>query len=303
MAGTAFKVILSNSTTPLTGANPSGVTVIDKIGVGPTATGFEATPTAALTNTTSAERKATATSTAATLAIGGPEEFDGNGYDSDINSADFVITAPNPQNKSIKEPTGANHIVISEVYGGGGNAGAIYKNDFIELYNPTLSAVNLNGWSVQYASSTGTSWQVTTLTGSIAPKSFYLIQQAAGAGGTTNLPTPDRIGTINMAGTAGKVLLTNVATAQTGATPTGTQIVDFVGFGTANGFEGTGPAPAPSNTASIERKATATSDATTLGVGGTEEFAGNGFDSDDNAFDFIAKTVNPQNSAVTEPAS
>ncbi|WP_316795655.1 lamin tail domain-containing protein [Pedobacter agri] len=303
MAGAAFKVILSNSTTALTGANPSGAAVIDKIGVGPTATGFESTPTAVLTNTTSAERKATATSTASTLAIGGPEEFEGNGYDSDNNSADFVITIPNPQNTSVKEPVGANHIVISEVYGGGGNSGAVYKNDFIELYNPTLSAVNVNGWSVQYASATGTSWQVTTLSGSIAPKSFYLIQQAAGAGGTTNLPTPDRIGTINMSGAAGKVLLSNVATAQTGATPTGTQIVDFVGFGTANGFEGSGPSSAPSNSLSIERKATATSDATTLGIGGTEEFAGNGYDSDDNVFDFVAKAANPQNSSVTEPAS
>ncbi|KQN36224.1 hypothetical protein ASE92_08870 [Pedobacter sp. Leaf41] len=303
MAGAAFKVILSNATAPLTGANPSGAAVVDKIGVGPTATGFETTPTAVLTNTTSAERKATATSTATTLAVGGPEEFDGNGFDSDNNSTDFVITAPNPQNSSVKEPTGANHVVISEVYGGGGNSGAIYKNDFIELYNPTLSAVNLTGWSVQYASSTGTSWQVTTLAGSIAPKSFYLIQQGAGSGGTTNLPTPDRVGTINMAGAAGKVLLSNVSTAQTGASPTGTQIIDFVGFGTANAFEGSGPTTAPSNTASIERKATATSDATTLGVGGTEEFAGNGFDSDDNAFDFVAKVANPQNSTITEPAS
>ena len=304
LSGTTGKVILSNTNVALTGANPSGTNVIDKLGFGPTANGFEGTaPAAILSNTTSAERKATATSTGATLAVGGPEEFEGNGYDSDNNSTDFVITAPNPQNSSVKEPTGANHVVISEVYGGGGNSGAVYRNDFIELYNPTLSAINLNGWSVQYASSTGTSWQVTTLSGSIAPKSFYLVQQSAGTGGTTNLPTPDRVGTINMAGTAGKVLLSNVATAQTGAAPTGTQIVDFVGFGTANGFEGTGPTPAPSNTTSIERKATAVSDAVTLSVGGAEEFAGNGFDSDDNAVDFVVKNVNPQNSSVTEPVS
>ena len=31
----------------------------------------------------------------------------------------------------------AEHIVISQVYGGGGNAGATYTHDFIELYNPT----------------------------------------------------------------------------------------------------------------------------------------------------------------------
>ncbi|MCX2583995.1 lamin tail domain-containing protein [Pedobacter sp. MR22-3] len=304
MAGTAFKIVLSNSITALSGANPAGAAIVDKVGVGPTANGFEGSGAAAvLTSSTSAERKATASSTVASLSAGGSEEFEGNGYDTNNNNTDFVSNAPNPQNSSIKEPTGASHVVISEIYGGGGNSGSTYKNDFIELYNPTSSAVSLNGWSVQYASATGTSWQVTTLSGSIAPKGFYLIQQAAGTGGTTNLPTPDRIGTINMAGAAGKVLLSNAATAQTGATPTGASIIDFVGFGTANGFEGTGPAAAPSSTFSIERKASATSDVTTLGTGGTEEFSGNGFDSDDNAFDFLAKAVNPQNTTVSEPVS
>jgi hypothetical protein len=193
--------------------------------------------------------------------------------------------------------------VISEVYGGGGNSGSVYKNDFIELYNPTLSAVDLTNWSVQYASATGTSWQVTALSGTIGPRSFYLVQEAAGASGTTNLPTPDKTGSIAMAAAAGKVLLANVATAQTGTMPTGTAIVDFVGFGTANAFEGTAATVAPSATVAVERKASATSDATTLGVGGSEEFSGNGFDSDDNAFDFVSKLPNPQNSTSTEPAS
>jgi hypothetical protein len=49
-------------------------------------------------------------------------------------------------------------VVISQVYGGGGNAGATLKNDFIELFNRGASPVNLNGWSVQYASAAGTGW-------------------------------------------------------------------------------------------------------------------------------------------------
>ena len=84
----------------------------------------------------------------------------------------------------------ATHVVISEVYGGGGNTGAIFINDFIELYNPTSSSVSLSGWSVQYASATGNFTQVTNLSGSIPAKSFYLVQEAAGTGGTTSLPTP-----------------------------------------------------------------------------------------------------------------
>src|SRR4249920_219058 len=58
-------------------------------------------------------------------------------------------------------------LVISQVYGGGGNAGATYKNDFIELHNRGATTASLAGWSVQYAATLGTTWQVTTLSGSI----------------------------------------------------------------------------------------------------------------------------------------
>src|SRR5262245_41402320 len=107
-------------------------------------------------------------------------------------------------------------IVISQVYGGGGNAGATYRNDFIELFNRGNTSVNLFGWSVQYASATGTTWQVTSLSGSLAPGQYYLVQEAIGAGGTTNLPTPDASGSIAMSATAGKVALVNTTTALSG---------------------------------------------------------------------------------------
>src|SRR5262245_214989 len=97
-------------------------------------------------------------------------------------------------------------VVISQVYGGGGNAGATYKNDFIELFNRSAAPVTLTGMSVQYSSTTGTSWQKTDLTGTIQPGGYYLVQEAAGAGGTTNLPTPDATGAIAMAAGAGKVV-------------------------------------------------------------------------------------------------
>jgi uncharacterized protein len=55
------------------------------------------------------------------------------------------------------EPAHASspHIVISQVYGGGGNSGAPYTHDFIELFNRSSEPVSLAGWSVQYASATG----------------------------------------------------------------------------------------------------------------------------------------------------
>ena len=194
----------------------------------------------------------------------------------------------------------ANHIVISEVYGGGGNSGATLKNDFIELYNPTTTLVDLTGWSVQYNSATGaSSWQVTNLAGIIAPHGFFLIQEAIGSGGSQSLPTPDATGSLALSSTAGKVALANSTNALSGAVSSGSSIVDMVGYGsTANAYEGSGPAPAPSNTTSIERKANNTSTSATMGVGGADELAGNGYDSNNNSSDFITRSSpQPQNSA------
>ena len=126
-------------------------------------------------------------------------------------------------------------VVISQVYGGGGNSGSVYTHDFMELFNAGSTPQSLNGWALQYASSTGTSWSVTNLTNvTLQPGQYYLVQQAAGTGGTTPLPTPDATGTQAMQGSNVKVALTNTATALSGACPTGGTVVDFVGTGTAN---------------------------------------------------------------------
>jgi phosphatidylserine/phosphatidylglycerophosphate/cardiolipin synthase-like enzyme len=194
-------------------------------------------------------------------------------------------------------------VVISEVYGGGGNSGSIFTNDFIELYNPADSVVSLNECSVQYASATATgTWKVTYLNGSIAPHGFYLIQEAAGSSGTINLPFPDAIGVINMSAASGKVALCNTTTALIGANPGSSGIIDLVGFGTANFYEGGGPAFAPSNLKSIERKASFMSTAETMGTAGSEEFSGNAYDSNNNNIDFFVHAPQPQNSvSQTEP--
>ena len=179
-------------------------------------------------------------------------------------------------------------LVISQVYGGGGNTGAPYSYDFIELYNSTSSPISLNGLSVQYASAAGTSWNPTALPNvSLAAGHYFLIQEAEGTTVTNKpLPTPDATGSINMSATAGKVALVNGATAITSGTscPTGTSIIDFVGFGTtANCFEGSGPTPAPSNTTSVTRT--------------------NNADTNNNAADFTAGAPNPRNSSFGSTGS
>ncbi|WP_043090239.1 lamin tail domain-containing protein, partial [Xanthomonas sp. SHU 166] len=170
-------------------------------------------------------------------------------------------------------------VVISQVYGGGGNSGATYKSDFVELHNNGSEAVSLAGWSVQYASAAGSSWQVTTLSGSIAPGGYYLVKQADGSGGSTALPTPDATGTIAMSGSAGKIALSKSSAALSGACPAGN--ADFVGYGSsASCAEGSAPTAAPSNTLAVLR-----------GNGGCT-------DSDNNNADFATGAPTPRNSAA-----
>ena len=169
-------------------------------------------------------------------------------------------------------------VTISQVYGGGGNAGATYTHDFVELYNRSAFAVDLAGWSVQYASSAGVTWQTTPLAGVMQPGTHFLVQEAAGAGGTQALPVPDSIGSIAMAATAGKVALVAAGGALSGACAQGPAVVDFVGYGAANCFEGTAPAPAPGNASADIR----------LGGGGT--------DTNNNAADFSVGAPTPRNS-------
>ena len=63
-------------------------------------------------------------------------------------------------------------VVISQIYGGGGNTGATLRNDFIELFNRGDSAVTVSGWSVQYASAAGGEWQKTDLAGTLLPGQY-----------------------------------------------------------------------------------------------------------------------------------
>ncbi|HEV7427102.1 MAG TPA: lamin tail domain-containing protein, partial [Thermoanaerobaculia bacterium] len=175
----------------------------------------------------------------------------------------------------------ANHLVISQVYGGGGNSGATYRNDFIELFNPTAGTVSLTGWSVQYSSATGSTWQVTNLTGSIAPGHYYLVQESSNAAVGLVLPTPDASANIAMAAGAGKVALVNQTSALSGTCPLGITVIDFVGYGSTANCSEAAPTGTPSATISVSR----------IDNGCT--------DTDHNNTDFTTGAVNPRNSATT----
>ncbi|HEV8481008.1 MAG TPA: lamin tail domain-containing protein [Candidatus Eisenbacteria bacterium] len=172
-------------------------------------------------------------------------------------------------------------IVISQVYGGGGNTGSTLTNDFVELFNRSLAPVSITGWTLQYAATTGSTWQSTVLSGTIPVGGYYLIEEANGGQGSVALPTPDASGNINLSATGGKCALVRSGTSLSGTCPTPADLVDFVGYnyGLTNCFEGSAPTPAPNITNSVQR------------------YSQGCTDSDDNYSDFFVAPAAPRNSA------
>jgi predicted extracellular nuclease len=189
------------------------------------------------------------------------------------------------------------NVVISQVYGGGGNSGAPLTNDYIELFNRGTSTISLAGWSVQYASATGTgnfganSGQITELSGSLAVGQYMLVEEASGTSCSglpcgSSLPTPDVTDSspINMSASGAKVALVNTITPlgcngySTPCSPAAlATIVDLVGWGSANFYEGSRAGPATSNTTAAFRAS-----------GGCQ-------DTDDNFADFSEAAPDPRN--------
>jgi 5'-nucleotidase len=160
-------------------------------------------------------------------------------------------------------------LVINEVYGGGGNVGALYKNDFVELKNTSASTISLGGMRIEYrsATATGPSTSFTALPAKDLPAGqTFLVQEAAGTGGSADLPTADATGTIALGATGGQVYLVDAGGTDPFDPGTGdisnSHVVDFVGWGVsgsnpATAFE-TGRAAATTNASSITRDSSGT---------------------------------------------
>ncbi len=178
-------------------------------------------------------------------------------------------------------PVIPDHVTISQLYGGGGNGGATYSHDYVELYNPHSTSFDLTGWSIQYGAATGETWQVQPLGGAIGPGQYYLIGLATNNSSIgTPLPPANVNGDINMAAAAGKVALVSNFDQLVGPCPiTDPGIVDFLGYGTtANCAEGT-RAAAPSATSALYRK------------------NGGSTDTDNNLADFVVAAPLPRRTA------
>lgn len=180
-------------------------------------------------------------------------------------------------------PSTVNHVVISQIYGGGGNSGGIYTNDFVELFNPTNAPISLANYSLQYASDAGnfptTNSNKVNLSGTIQGGGYFLIQLFSGGIVGVSLPTPDLSSTtINLDQNTGKIALVNTQSPlNSGICPT--SIVDFVGYGSSNCSEGSASAPSLTSAFANFRN----------GLGGQ--------DTDVNSIDFTKATPNPRNSS------
>ena len=190
-------------------------------------------------------------------------------------------------------------VVINEVYGGGGGATSVYINDFVELINIGSTSVTLSDVSIQYASATGTFNAYNVLpTFTLAPGQKYLIEMVPSTANTVGaaLPVADYKvlnntnfttgttynGGFNMSASNGKVAIVQGAPgAPVQATgPTFAGVLDFVGYGTANLYEGTAAAPTPDATKSAQRKIPVV-------------------DTNSNVNDFEAKAPTPENKSTS----
>lgn len=191
-------------------------------------------------------------------------------------------------------PCARAQVVISQVYGGGGNTGSLFNRDFIELYNRGTGVVCIGGWSLQYhpAAASSGDWTVTPLSGCIHPGQYFLVQEGTKSNPEDKppLPAPDVVGEINLHQESGRVALVMDGEKLGDPCPLGLpNLADFVGYGDTwagdSGspglpcFEGSGSAPKLDNEHAAIR----------AGVGA--------IDTDDNSDDFVKHSPTPRNSA------
>ena len=179
-------------------------------------------------------------------------------------------------------------MVISQVYGAGGNPGATYNRDFVEIFNAGFTTIDISNWSIQYASAGGPTapgdWAVAVIPAStnITPGTYFLIALAGGGAAGIALPTPDYLfNGINISNTAGKIALVTSSVPLNGvAACNNPYVTDILGYGLgASCFE--------------------TELLSTTGTDNTKSilrFTGGCLDGNNNSNDFTIGAVNPRNS-------
>jgi hypothetical protein len=202
----------------------------------------------------------------------------------------LLLVAPHPPAAHAQPPQQAvagSGVRISQIYTRGGEAGAVYRNDFVELFNTGNSTVDINGWllvlnTTEGSTTTSSAVNVLSTRGlGIEPGKHLLIQLAGGTDGQL-LPSPDfSVPPMRLGSTSGQLALLNknqtIQFGQCLAKDTTGVVEDFVGYGTTSCFDGSGPVPAPTLASAIVRQS-----------GGCR-------DTDDNVADFRYAAPSPRN--------
>ncbi len=144
-------------------------------------------------------------------------------------------------------------VVISEVYGGGGNLNSTYKHDYIQIFNLSSSPVDLSTYSLQIAETAGSEWSVINLSGVVQANHWYLIEGNSEGAYGADLPASDANGNFNLNTGSGKLALVNSGTKlTTSCVPFTENVVDFIGYGKVDCSE-TSAAPAHTITTATSR--------------------------------------------------
>ncbi|WP_194785576.1 ExeM/NucH family extracellular endonuclease [Actinomyces haliotis] len=190
------------------------------------------------------------------------------------------LAAPAPAHAA----TDGSGLVISEAYTRGGSTGASYQQKFVEILNPTGSAVSLEGLSLQYVSAPGGAASATcALTGTVEAGGTFLVIGGSNGSNGAALTGDEACAAVNPAAASGTLAIVRGTTARTFPSGTSTadaDVVDLLGWGSAASYEGTAAQAAGSTAESLQR-------------------AASGTDTDDNAADFTAGAPTPTGSGTT----
>ncbi len=208
----------------------------------------------------------------------------------------LCLFAPSPRAVRAQTISGSPNLVISQVYTRGGEAGASYQKDFIEIFNRGTEPVNLNNYTLHMSTISGPiptsiSVRIASSFGLVVQPGRYLLIGLKGDGvGGQPLPTPDFDLSIlpgpvpvNLNTTTGLIALVAPDGSFQGCPSLqSTGVVDYVGYGsTSVCYEGpAGPAPAPA-----------------LATESLQRFGGGCTDNNLNASDFQLSPVLPRNSS------
>ena len=221
--------------------------------------------------------------------INGPVYFRARATDRAGNiglwSQEKVIDLNNSQNDGKSD-----HVVISEIMLGSNSSPL---DEFVEIYNPTMTTFNLSGWKLSRKTKSGSEYNLlTNFSDSVIwPHGFYLIAHPSGYSGSV---APDEVYSTSQSLADDNTVILYGSDGKT--------VIDLVGLGNASEYEES-PFMNPPKNKSVERKQDIDSTVESMNDDFGDKWEGNGYDSNNNSNDFILKnTPDPQNSeSLIEP--